>query len=69
MILQTQGSYQALDLHSTVCFANAPTCAIAEDEEGPLHTCELFWSRIEPSSGIEDVWVRKDGWVIVQREH
>lgn len=69
LILQTQGSYQALDLHSTICFANTPTCAITEDEEGALHKLEPFRSRVEPSPRIEYVWAMIDGWIVVQREY
>jgi hypothetical protein len=59
----------ALDLHSTICFANTPTCAIAEDKEGAFHKLELFRSRVEPSPRVEYVWAMKDGWIVVQREY
>ena len=67
LILQTQGSYQALDRHSAICFANTPACTIAENEKGTLHKLELFRSQVEPS--LEYVWAMKDGWMAMQREY
>lgn len=69
LILETQRPDQALDLHRAICFSDAPPRAVAENEEGTFHALELFGTRVEPASGVEDVRICKDGGIVVQGEN
>jgi hypothetical protein len=69
LILETQRPDQALDLHRAICLSDAPPRPVAENEEGTFHALELFGTRVEPASGVEDVGICKDGGIVVQGEN